>query len=160
MPYTVFGLPLHPLVIHLTVVLVPVVALALVAQAVLPRVRRHLRWVTLVGSLAAVAAVFVTTQSGEHLSRQLPESDVINKHVDLGGQLPLFTAGLAVVAIALFVLTSPKAQQDRLKIVLGAVCVVTVLLSAATVVQVVRIGHSGATAAWNGIADLPVRPGG
>ncbi|MFD8493075.1 DUF2231 domain-containing protein [Amycolatopsis sp. NPDC059657] len=159
MQYTFFGLPLHPLVIHLTVVLVPLVALALALQALVPRTRRQLRLATLAGSLVAVATVFVTTESGDRLRRQLPVNDLVERHAALGNQLRWFTIGLAVVAIVLFALTSPQARPDRVKVALVAVSVLTVLLSAVTVVQVVRIGHSGATAAWEGIANLPVRPG-
>lgn len=159
MPYTFFGLPLHPLVVHLTVVLLPVVALALVVEALVPRTRRILRWVTLAGALASVITVFVTVQAGEHLQRQLPVNDLIEQHAALGDQLLWFTLGLVVVAIALFVLTRPEVGPGRFKVVLVAVGVATVLISAATVVQVVRIGHSGATAAWNGVANLPVRAG-
>ncbi len=159
MAYTFFGLPLHPLVIHLTVVLVPVVALALVVEALVPRTRRHLRWATLAGALVSVIAVFVTTRSGEHLQRQLPVSDLVERHAELGDQLLWFALGLVVVAIALFALTRSNPEPGRFRIALVTVSVATVLLSAATVVQVVRIGHSGATAAWDGVANLPVRAG-
>lgn len=157
MTFNVFGLPLHPLIVHLTVVLIPVVALALIVESVWPRTRRMLRWPTAVGALAAVAVVFVTTRSGDHLSRQLPVNDLINRHADLGGQLQYFVVGLAVAAVVLLVLTSPKLADKRTNVVLVVVCVLSVLVSGAAVVQVVRIGHSGATAAWNGIGDLPAR---
>jgi hypothetical protein len=157
MTFNVFGLPLHPLIVHLTVVLIPVVALALIVESVWPRTRRVLRWPTVVGAVAAVAVVFITTQAGDHLSRQLPVSDLINRHADLGGQLQYFVIGLAVAAVVLLVLTSPKLADKRTNIVLVVVCVLSVLVSGAAVVQVVRIGHSGATAAWNGVGDLPVR---
>lgn len=159
MSYTFFGLPLHPLVIHLTVMLVPLVAVALVVQSLVPRTRRHLRWATLAGALVSVAAVLTTNQSGEHLLRQLPVNELANRHAELGNQLRWFTIGLAAAAIVLFALTSAKAEPGQFKVALVAVSVVTALLSAVTVAQVIRVGHSGATAAWRGTADLPVRAG-
>ena len=39
MPETVFGLPIHPLIVHATVVVVPTAALVLVLAVLLPRFR-------------------------------------------------------------------------------------------------------------------------
>jgi len=62
------GLPLHPLVIHAAVVLIPLSGLLGVLYAV-PRIRAWARWPLLVVSAAALGAAFVATQSGEALQR-------------------------------------------------------------------------------------------
>ena len=46
MPETLFGLPAHPLIVHATVVLVPLGALLVLLHAVWPAARRRLGVVT------------------------------------------------------------------------------------------------------------------
>ena len=61
-----FGdLPLHVLVIHLAVVVLPVSALTAIAFAVLPKWRWLLRWPALVLGLGALVCAFVAKKSGE-----------------------------------------------------------------------------------------------
>lgn len=57
--------------------------------------------------------------------RQLPVNELINRHADLGGQLQPFVIGLAVAAVVLLVLTSPKLADKRTNVVLIVVSVLT-----------------------------------
>ena len=50
---TVLGLPVHPLIVHATVVVVPTAALAVGLYAVWPRFRAWARWGPLALALAA-----------------------------------------------------------------------------------------------------------
>ena len=50
---TVFGLPLHPLIVHATVVIVPTAALAVLLATFWPRFRRWASW----GPLALARAL-------------------------------------------------------------------------------------------------------
>ncbi|GDY29181.1 DUF2231 domain-containing protein [Gandjariella thermophila] len=157
MPYDVFGLPLHPLVVHLTVVLVPVTAVALLVAALVPGTRRALRWPVAAAAVLGVVSVYVTQQAGEVLERQLPESDLIRAHASMADPLLPISMGVAVVALALLVFTSPRVRPRGGNLVLVVIAVLGVAVSVASVVEVVRIGHSGADAAWHGVGDLPVR---
>ena len=65
------GLPVHPLIVHATVVLVPLAAALVALAALLPRVRR---WAGVLPALAAAAALVLvplTVRSGEALLAQL-----------------------------------------------------------------------------------------
>jgi hypothetical protein len=158
MPFDVLGLPLHPLVVHLTVVLVPAVAVGLVVAGFVPRTRRYLRWPVAIGAVASVGVVFITKEAGENLSRQIPESDLIEAHAAMADPLLPISAAVAVVAVLLLVFTSPRLRQ-RGNLLLVVIAVLGLAASAASVVEVVRIGHSGADAAWHGVGDLPTRHG-
>src|SRR3954451_6781385 len=61
----VFGLPVHALVVHATVVIVPTAAISVLLAAVWPRFRRWAGWGP--GALAVVALVLtpISTSSGE-----------------------------------------------------------------------------------------------
>jgi len=64
---TIGGLPLHPLVVHATEVIVPAAALALVLAALWPWFRRWAGWGPLGLAVASVILVPISTQSGESL---------------------------------------------------------------------------------------------
>ena len=71
LPDTVLGLPLHPLVVHAVVVLVPLVSLGFLVLAVVPRWRGTYGPLLAVIATVAVAAVPVATASGENLEASL-----------------------------------------------------------------------------------------
>jgi len=59
---TIFDLPVHPLVVHATVVALPAAALAVGLAAVLPRFRRWAGLLPLALASAALVLVPVTTR--------------------------------------------------------------------------------------------------
>ena len=59
LPDTVNGLPLHPLTVHATVVLVPLLAL-LGVLFVIPRIREWARWPLGLVAVAAAASTYVS----------------------------------------------------------------------------------------------------
>ena len=58
----VAGLPMHPLVVHVAVVILPLSALALIALVLVPRLRRPLGWLTLAGLAVGAVAAFVAAK--------------------------------------------------------------------------------------------------
>jgi hypothetical protein len=140
---TIFGLPVHALVIHATVVLVPLMCLLTVLVAVRPRLRARYAWWTFAGDVAAVALVWVTIQSGEKLEGHLGASPPILRHEELGKQLIWFVLGLALAALVV-ALTTGRENLEVAGTALSAVAAVLVL------VWVVRVGHTGAEAVWQG----------
>ena len=74
MPESVFGLPVHPLAVHATVVLVPLAALALLAHVLVPAARQRLGIVTPVLAVVALVLVPISTSSGEESSTGSPRA--------------------------------------------------------------------------------------
>lgn len=93
------GLPLHPLVVHAVVVLLPLAAVGTVAIAVVPAWRRRFGVLVALAATAATAMVPVATRSGEALVRRVgpPAGD----HQLLGGELLWFALPLLVLVWAL-----------------------------------------------------------
>lgn len=90
---TVNGLPLHPLVVHAAVVLIPLSAVGLVLLAVRRSWRRTLGgWVVLL-TAAAVMATWLAKESGERLAAVVGEPV---RHASLGDGLPYFAAAMFV----------------------------------------------------------------
>lgn len=167
---TIRGVPAHALIVHATVVLLPLAALCAVAIALVPALRR--RYGLLVGLLtaAAVASVPVAQESGEKLfarrSAQFgpgdtAEAGLMERHRELAeGLLPYTLVLLAGVLIVLAVPVLARRRAERVPAgsgtappdwtrpaaVLGAL--VTLAGAVLTLVMVVRIGHLGSEAAW------------
>jgi MFS superfamily sulfate permease-like transporter len=180
MSLTVFnGLPTHVLLVHFVVVLVPLAALALVAAAVWPPAARRLGLVLPVLALVTLAFVPLTTHAGEWLKDRLPQSDLVNQHAELGDGLLPWAIALVVMSAVVWWITrrevaaasaragaggsaqdSAQPEQDparpapafpgRPRALRTAAAVLAVVAAAGSVVEVYRIGDSGAKAAWQG----------
>jgi hypothetical protein len=146
---TILGLPVHALVVHAVVILVPLSAAGVVAIAAVPRWRERFGTLVLLGSTAALITVPVATQSGEKLEKRIGASGVVARqiedHKEIGELVLWPTLAMWALAIALVVLARRRAAK-------GAVTAVAVLAAIAAVVAagvVVRAGHLGSTAVWS-----------
>jgi|GEM_PF-214811 len=151
---TFFGLAAHPLLVHFIVALTPLAAVLAIVCAVWPAARERLVWLVLALSVMTVAVTPVVTNSGEWLEGKLEESELIEKHAALGDTMIYFALALLVAAILLAVVHVRAGRGKSLPTGLtAAIAVFVVVAAAATTVQVVRIGHSGAESAWSDALD-------
>ncbi|MFE2067913.1 DUF2231 domain-containing protein [Streptomyces sp. NPDC059467] len=164
---TVNGLPAHVLLVHIVVVLVPLTALALVAAAVWPRAARRLGVLLPALALVSLVSVPLATSAGEWLERHVTEDALVRRHTELGDGLLPWALGLFVLAAVVWWATRRGGQeQDRsgggrlsslpVRIVVG---VLSVAVAAGAVVDVYRIGDSGAKAAWHDAYDKTAAQG-
>lgn len=148
-----FGLPLHPLVVHGTVVLLSVTGVAVLLCLVLPRFRAWLGWgLGVLGALTGVTS-FVTKATGETLLGD-PTAVVgaLRDHTHWGGWTAIIGMVFGGVTVLLWLITSagvrerwPLPDHPAIRVVVG---VVAAGLAGATVVLTVLAGHSGATSVW------------
>jgi uncharacterized membrane protein len=144
--YDFFGLPLHPLVVHAVVVLLPLAALGVIACVVVAPLRRRYAGLTLLGLVAGTGATLVAAASGQELAARVGTPAL---HMALGEWLPRVAIATLVPAAVWYFLQRGKERQPLLAKVLGAVSAVA---AAAAIVLTVLVGHSGATAVWGGTA--------
>lgn len=156
-PFQIAGLPLHPLVVHGAVVLVPLTALALVLGSFLPSARRRLGAVTPLAAVATVVLVYAAIVSGGSLKEVVGPLPAVARHEALALLVPPWVIGMAVVAIAQWVWFRRRAadgagaahgssRRDRVVgIVLAVLAVVT---ASGAAVAVVLAGEAGARAVW------------
>ena len=176
-PTFVSGLPVHPLVVHAVVVLLPMAVVGSVLVAVWPASRARWAWPVVVLTAAAVGAIPLATSTGEGLEHNLPRAPAIAAHAELGDQLLVFAAPLLVCVAALAFLDRRRrhsvaaAQTGRpgamtaSTVTSGGARPVAVLAAVLTVgfavvcaVEVFRIGDSGARAAWGDVQYAPQQP--
>lgn len=152
---TVFGLPLHPLIVHATVVVVPAAAIAVLLATFWPRFRRWASWGPLAAAALAVILVPITTSSGETLEHTLPPSELIERHTHLADALLPWVIVLLVGAAGLF-WAHLASSRPRLwtfpRLLVIAMMVVASAGAVGALVEVVLIGHSGASAAWSDVS--------
>jgi len=136
------GLPIHPLVVHAVVVLLPLAIVGTIAIALKPTWREKYGHLVLFNSVVATALIPVATSSGESLEKHVGDPGA---HAHLGDQLIWFAIPLLILNAALWFLGRFQSQRRG---VIVAVATLSVLASAAAGVQVYRVGDSGARAAW------------
>ena len=154
MPYTVFGLPTHVLIIHLTVVGVPLACLLTLAIAIRPAWRR--RWGLWVAALAIVMVpvTYATQLAGEQLYNHNFNftNSPAAEHKKLGETLVWFVLAVAVTAV-LLVLVDKRGVADH-HAAMVVVAALAIGASAICMVRVVQVGDSGARAAWGGVTSV------
>ena len=164
MPTFFDNLPVHVLVVHAVVVLVPLAVLGAILVTLWPAVRRRYGWLVVAVAAAATASIPVATNTGEGLERRLPRTALLSAHTRLGDQLLIYAAGMLIALVAFMVvhrrartlaradgpgtMTAPAALTGSMRIVAGVLAALTIVLAVVSAVQVYRIGDSGARAAW------------
>ena len=144
----VFGLPLHPLVVHSAVILVPLVALSALAMSYWPSFSRRYGVPVLVLAVIAQLSLFVAKASGEPFQQRVHKN--IHHHAELGEIAP-FTF------IPLLILLFIRWRMDKAGATVGSPLVrrlVSVLLIFAAILALVYIyltGHSGAESVWGSL---------
>ena len=146
---TVFGLPVHALVLHVVVVLVPLAAAGVVGIAAVPRWRARFGVLVIAIATAGLAAVPVATRSGGKLEHRLGASGVVAKqinHHQLWGQRVIWPT-LAMWLLAIVLVLMDRQRRRGTSVTVVAVLAALAAVSAATVVAIA--GHLGSTAVWS-----------
>jgi hypothetical protein len=150
---TIFGLPMHVLVIHATVVSLPAAAMVTSAAVARPAWRaRFAPWIALL-NLAILGLTFVTVRSGLALFHRLGRIEVAERHRDLGNILLGIVVAFAAASVLLWLV-----QRSGQRVLATGVAALVALLAGATAVQTILVGHSGSTAVWKATVDATEPP--
>ena len=164
MDYEVNALPLHVLLVHATVVFIPLTALCIVLSLFWPAVRRRLGIVTPLIALLALVLVPISQQAGHWLFLRMDQTPLAVEHMRLGrhdaalGDRAVHR-GAGVWLWFRYGTTAAASWRRRLGAgyrILAAVMVVVVLaVCAGATVAVVLTGESGSRAVWEGRFSEP-----
>ena len=145
------GLPLHPLLVHSAVILVPLVAIGALVMSYLPSFSRRHGKLILIVALVAQVSVFLAKISGEAFS------EILDKEVENHAQLGEIAPFVSIPMVALIYL---RWRMDRAGSSTGSVAirrltsVALVIASLANLVVIFLVGHSGASSVWGWIDKL------
>lgn len=145
------GLPVHALVVHAVVVLVPLAALGVILVAVRPSWRRSFGPIVVLLATAGLALVPVATRSGHRLKERLDASGIVAKqiknHQDMGSLVIWPTLAMWVLSIALIALDRRRGGGSTA--LTTVVAVLAVLAALGSVAQVAVTGELGTKAVWS-----------
>ncbi len=148
---TLAGLPLHPLLVHSAVVLVPLVAIGALVMSYLPSFSRRHGKIILILAVIAQVSVFLAKMSGEAFAEILDKN--VEKHAELGEITPFVTLPMVILIYL-------RWRMDRSGSTFGSVVirrltsVALVVASLISIIVIVLVGHSGASSVWGWIDKL------
>ncbi len=140
--YSIFGLPVHPLVVHFAVVILPLSTIALIAIIYTPKIKVKYSFIAAAGIVLGSAAVLVAKQSGEALAEKIGTPVV---HADYGSLLTI--AAFIFMVLTIIWYQSAKGRKSRTATLLSHI---TALAGVAVLILTFLTGHSGAEAVWKG----------
>jgi cytochrome b involved in lipid metabolism/uncharacterized membrane protein len=149
--FLVTGLPVHTLIVHFAVVMLPLSAIALIAIILVPRWRGAFLWAAMVGLVIGTGAAFIAMLSGQALAEAI---GVPQNHSRWGDVLPWLGLLLLALAILWDVLWRRSVKPDPLpRISMGSglllvVGIVAIVVSIVVMGLTVVVGHTGAEAVW------------
>ena len=150
---TFMGLPLHVLVLHVTVVLIPLGAVAVAAVFCQPVWRQRYGRVMVGVSLGMLVLAFVTVQAGQELQnrfRRIGDTNVPRDDHEMFGRALLWIVLALAVATALAALADRQGAPAALGTGFG---VIVAALAVASIVLTVIAGHTGSKSHWEQFVD-------
>jgi len=163
---TLAGLPLHVLIVHFAVVLVPVGAIGLIATGWKTEWRKKYALTVALVAIAGAAAAIATAQSGESLQHAIGQTAAasgrharLGEHPEQGDNAEIAAVIFAIAASVFFGLerwgdriqmVSPKLMRWRP----AAAYVAASGLAVIALVMMIVAGHSGAVLVWNDLGNF------
>ncbi|MFM8305200.1 MAG: DUF2231 domain-containing protein, partial [Actinomycetota bacterium] len=109
---SLFGLPAHPLLVHVPIVLIPLAALGTVLM-LWPRLRAKIGWATVFIAGVATVFAFLAAGSGEELEEVVERTAnerLLEAHTSIGENIRIWIALLFVVLLAIMLWDRSRAR--------------------------------------------------
>lgn len=153
------GLPLHPLVVHATVVLIPIAAVLSVVYAAVTRWRWATRWPMVGATAAALGSVLVAYFSGrDFVKERFPDeqSTTISLHQERAEVLLWLTIVFAVIVlISAWGLGGPSAlasgagaRGQHAGLIEWSLVAMLVIFAVSVILMTFQTGEAGARSIW------------
>jgi hypothetical protein len=160
-PNDLFGLPAHPLLVHVPVVLVPLATIGALVALFVPRWRSWLLPVTAIGATIGIVGVQLAMWSGENLQADGEEGALVERHIQLADQTRPLVALFFVAAVAVAVVAwlaqrrsvadgpgTPRRPSTLARLVVP-LCALSVLTGVVATVWITQAGHAGSKSVWH-----------
>jgi uncharacterized membrane protein len=144
--FSVAGVPLHPLIVHFVVVLIPLSSLGLLLAVFFKRIRSKFLGLSVLGLAVSAPLTWVAGQSGEALTEVRGEPD---PHVELGELLVPISWLLFAAGLLYWIAVRRRVSRPFML----AASSVAVLTAVGVTGLTIAVGHSGADATWSGVVE-------
>lgn len=142
------GLPLHMLIVHLTVVALPLGAPAVAAVYLRPAWRDRFATAAALISIALLVLTFVTARAGYALQSKVDGTLPINDHRQYA--VILIWVVLAFTAVSVATWAAARVRDIR-SLALTGLAAITAALAVAVIGMTIVVGHSGTASRWSGL---------
>lgn len=168
---TLTGLPAHPLLLHMPVIFVPMLATAAIVFAFQPEWRQRYNLAYGIGALVTLATTGLAVGAGEALKEsregRVPadEAALLDRHADLGSATRIAVIALVVLILiqiaidrGVFAKLSERFRSPR-ALPAVALTVLVVVMAAVSGGLVVATGHAGAKVTFGEDSAQGPQPG-
>lgn len=167
MPDKIGGVPTHPLIVHIPVVMVPLALIAVIAYFFIPTWRRQLVWVAGVLAAGGSFGAVLAAASGESLRVHVTNSKALADHADMGETARLLAFLFFLVVAALVIYQEIRSRRtesqsegrlvalSRHRLVYPALVAMLLVTGVAAVWSLVAAGHAGAKITWERVDQRP-----
>jgi hypothetical protein len=157
---TIGGLPLHPLIVHATVMFIMATAVGVIALAVRPTWRHKYGWLLVICAWLSVFSTWIAVESGNILTEYPGLGETVHAE---GGTLLLILLVPYAIFVTLMILMDRQwhwrvnkhggvwRANTKQPFILTFVCLFTVAMTLTIMGQTAIVGHSGATASWDDV---------
>lgn len=163
------GVPAHPLLVHIPVVMIPL-ALILAASAFVTRIRTTALWGATGSAVVGLIGSALSGSSGEALQNAVQRTDLLRAHTQAGELVTAVTVPFVLVlVVALAVHLSQTESIPVIKSVgfakkvtatmFTGILALTSILGLVASWKVYDAGHSGAKSAWRDVDVTKIREG-
>lgn len=145
---TIGGLPVHVLVVHLVVILLPLAAIGAIVIGLIPKASLKFGILVWIAAGVSLGACVVAERSGKQLAQRV---GVPREHMQLGEQVKYYAAALFVISFVMWIIDRQTGGRRSLagKIVAG----VMIIAAIAAIYGAFRAGDTGARAVWAPIVE-------
>jgi uncharacterized membrane protein len=163
MPVDIGGVPAHPLLVHVPVVLIPLALVMVIAYFAARPWRRPLAWIAGVLSAAGALGAVLAADSGESLRHRVNESPALSDHADMGETARLLAVIFFVVVVLLVVFEEVRSRRVDDQPPSGVAAIVAhrvatpvlalllLISGGVAVASLVSAGHAGAKITWENV---------
>jgi hypothetical protein len=145
----ILSLPLHPLVVHAAVILMPAAAISALVMSYLPSFSRRYGKLILGVSILGLLSLFAARWSGEELQEIVGAE--ISRHQNFGNITPFISAPLVILIYFRWRMDQEGANIGSAT-VRRLVSVALVISAFVSLIYVLLAGHSGAELVWGWVS--------
>lgn len=143
------GLPAHPLLVHIPIVLIPVLALVAIAMVARPTWRAKLALPAAVGGVITLLFTLLAASAGENLEGRVGPDKLVKAHAELGDQTKVVMIVFALLLIGLAITEIRRRTAGSLARFALPLSLLAAAGGIVSTVWVIRTGHAGAKSVWH-----------
>lgn len=139
------GVPIHALIVHVAIVLIPLSAIGAILIAARPKALRLFGAATVIGAAVGAVATVISKTSGQNLSQRVGWPQ---EHVDYGNIFPIAAVAFLLLLVVFWLIARGVPLNRNRPLWLKVFGAALILAAIGITYLTVLTGFSGASATW------------